>query len=62
MPEKIQKVQEISDIIQGKKSICDQRDAKRRDIMKKTGGKGLSIKITTPNAVLKHIICERKRK
>ena len=59
--EKIQKVQNFSDIIVGKKSICDMRDQKRRDIMKKTGGKGLSIKIATPNQVLKNVICKRSK-
>ena len=59
--EKIEKVQNFSDIILGKKSICEQRDAKRRDIMKKTGGKGLSIKIATPNQILKNIICKRSK-
>ena len=57
--EKIKKVQDFSDIILGKKSICDMRDQKRRELMKKTGGKGLSIKIATPNQVLKNIICKR---
>lgn len=46
-------------VITGQKSICDYRDEKRREIMKKTGGKGLSIKLTT-GGILRSIICKRK--
>lgn len=45
-------------VITGQKSICDYRDDKRREIMKKTGGKGLSIKLTT-GSILRSIICKR---
>ena len=53
-------MKERFDIMTGKKSICEQRKEKRREIMRKTRGKGLSIKFTSTDQLLRSIICKRK--
>ncbi len=49
------------DIITGKRKICEQREMTRAEIMRMTGGKGLSIKFAN-KGLLRSIICKKKRK
>lgn len=48
------------DIITGQKSICEQRKEKKREIMRNTKGKGLSIKFASTDQLLRSIICRKK--
>lgn len=48
------------DIITGKRKICEQRELTRAEIMRMTGGKGLSIKFAN-KGLLRNIICKKRR-
>lgn len=49
------------DIITGKRKICEKREMTRAEIMRMTGGKGLSIKFAN-KGLFRHIICKKRRK
>lgn len=53
-------MKEKFDILTGQKSICDQRKEKRREIMRNTKGKGLSIKFASTDQLLRSVTCRRK--